>query len=166
MQLVQRMVQPARAVQCNGSSATGNERRCVQRVASASRSDSQATGTGSWQSVMIALMVCSGPRPNECAVFEQKKRQGRDERRSLSGPQQLSRFESRESATVAGRAVSTTTRWAALPGREADARPELSVLAPTEIAQQTCSCTRSALCCVYVHGRLWLDTSEDSVDWR
>ena len=82
--------------------------------------------------MMIALMVCSGPRPNECAVFEQKKRQGRDERRSLSGPQQLSRFESRESATVAGRAVSTTTRWAALLGREADARPELSVLAPTD----------------------------------
>ena len=110
MQLVQRMVQPARAVQCNGSSATGNERRCVQRVASASRSDSQATGTAESPGMMIALMVCSGPRPNECAVFEQKKRQGRDERRSLSGPQQLSRFESRESATVAGRAVSTTTR--------------------------------------------------------
>ena len=87
--------------------------------------------------MMIALMVCSGPRPNECAVFEQKKRQGRDERRSLSGPQQLSRFESRESATVAGRAVSTTTRWAALLGGEADAPPVLSVLAPTEIAQQT-----------------------------
>ena len=145
MQLVQRMVQPARAVQCNGSSATGNERRCVQRVASASRSDSQATGTAESPGVMIALMVCSGPRPNECAVFEQKKRQGRDERRSLSGPQQLSRFESRESATVAGRAVSTTTRWAALLGREADARPELSVLAPTEIAQQTCVFRRSAL---------------------
>ena len=145
MQLVQRMVQPARAVQCNGSSATGNERRCVQRVASASRNDSQATGTGSWQGMMTALMVCSGSRPNECAVFEQKKRQGRDERRSLSGPQQLSRFESRESATVAGRAVSTTTRWAALLGREADARPELSVLAPTEIAQQTCSFRLSAL---------------------
>ena len=94
---------------------------------------------------MIALMVCSGPRPNECAVFEPKKRQGRDERRSLSGPQQLSRFESRESVTVAGRAVSTTTRWAALLGREADARPELSVLAPTEIAQQTSGFRRSAL---------------------
>ena len=131
------MVQPARAVQCNGSPATGNERRCVQRVASASRNDSQATGAGSWQCMRIALMVCSGPRPNECAVFEQKKRQGRDERRSLSGPQQLSRFESRESATVAGRAVSTTTRWAALLGHGADARPELSVLAPTESAQQT-----------------------------
>ena len=133
------MVQPARAVQCNGSPATGNERRCVQRVASASRSDSQATGTAESPGMMIALMVCSGPRPNECAVFEQKKRQGRDERRSLSGPQQLSRFESRESATVAGRAVSTTTRWAALLGREADARPALSVLALTENAHQRCS---------------------------
>ena len=80
-------------------------------------------------------------KPIEWAIFEPKKRQGRDERRSLSGPQQLSRFESRESATVAGRAVSTTTRWAALLGREADARPELSVLAPTEIAQQTSGCT-------------------------
>ena len=139
------MVQPTRAVQCNGSPATGNEHRCVQRVASASRNDSQATATGSWQGMMIALMVCSGPRPNECAVFEQKKRQGRDERRSLSGPQQLSRFESRESATVAGRAVSTTTRWAALLGREADARPELSVLAPTESGEQTSGIRRSAL---------------------
>ena len=141
MQLVQRMVQPARAVQCKGSSATGNERRCVQRVASASRNDSQATGTAECPGMMIVLMVCSGHRPNECAVFEQKKRQGRDERRSLSGPQQLSRFESRESATVARRAVTGTTRWAALLAREADPEAVLCLGALTDIARATCRFT-------------------------
>ena len=74
---------------------------------------------------------------NRLSHFGAKKAPGLEREALIVGSQQLSRFESSESATVARRAVTGTTRWAALLARGADAEAVPSVLVLTKIGKAT-----------------------------
>lgn len=100
-----------------------NERRCARAAASARRTYSEGTGPGSSPGSSVSRRDGAGSKARDWAVLEHRKRAVADARLALRRRQHLASFESRESATVARRLVSTTMGLATYMDLEVDARP-------------------------------------------